>query len=46
MASLCRHMDLESGCAVVDERHCNSCGSCVIACPYDACYMRKVESRF
>ena len=42
MAGLCRHMDSEMKCAVVDEKHCNSCGSCVIACPYDACYMKKV----
>ena len=42
MASLCRHMDKESRLAMVDESHCNSCGSCVIACPYDACYMKKV----
>lgn len=42
MASLCRRIDAESGLAVVDENHCNNCGSCVIACPYDACYMKKV----
>jgi Na+-translocating ferredoxin:NAD+ oxidoreductase RNF subunit RnfB len=42
MASLCRHMDMQSGYPVVDENHCNSCGSCVVACPYDACYMKKV----
>ncbi len=44
MAGMCRHIDKESGFAVVDERHCTSCGSCVIACPYDACYMRKIAS--
>ena len=42
MASLCRHMDMQSGYPVIDENHCNSCGSCVVACPYDACYMKKV----
>jgi Na+-translocating ferredoxin:NAD+ oxidoreductase RNF subunit RnfB len=42
MAGLCRHMDPQSGFPIVDETHCNSCGSCVVACPYDACYMRKV----
>ena len=43
MASLCRHLDKQSRYAVVDINHCTSCGSCVVACPYDACYMKKVS---
>jgi Na+-translocating ferredoxin:NAD+ oxidoreductase RNF subunit RnfB len=42
MAGLCRHMDTGGRFPIVDESHCNSCGSCVVACPYDACFMKKV----